>query len=153
GSLPTYVMGEGAARAAVPVLERTGAIPTVANLAGAAVRNALVSGAQGGGMTEGGLTDRAQGALRGAEFGAAAGPVGEVVGGAISPITRGLGGTAGSVSAGDAALGDLARTKYQIPVTAADLSSNQFLRTAADQSGKLPFSGATAADAAKRTAW
>ena len=153
GSLPTYVLGEGAARAAVPVIERSGVVPTVANLAGAAVRNAAVSGAQGAGMTEGNLTDRTQGAIRGAEFGAVAGPVGEVVGGIVSPITRGLGGTSGSVSAGDAALGDLARTKYKIPVTGADLSSNQLLRTAADQSAKLPLSGAVAADAAKKTAW
>lgn len=150
GSLPTYVIGEGAARAAVPVVERTGVIPTVANLAGAAIRNAAVSGAQGAGMSEG---DRLEGAIRGAEFGAVAGPASEVVGGIVSPITRGLGGTSGSVSAGDAALGDLARTKYQIPVNAADLSNNQLLRTAADQSAKLPLSGAATADAGKRTAW
>lgn len=153
GSLPTYLIGEGAARAAVPVIQRTGVVPAVANLAGAAIRNAAVSGVQGAGTTEGGLAERTEGALKGAGFGAVAGPVGEVAGAAIGPIVRGIGGTAGNISKAIADLGDLARTKYKIPVTGADLSNNQFLRTATDQSGKLPFSGAAAADAAKLEAW
>jgi hypothetical protein len=153
GSLPTYVIGEGALRAAVPVATRTGLLTTGADLGGAAVRNALVSGAQAGGMADGSIEDRLRAAGKGAAVGAVAGPAGEVVGGLLSPITRGIGGTSGSVTAADAALGDLARTKYNIPVTAADLSSNQFGRTAADQAAKLPFSGAAAADAAKLTAW
>jgi hypothetical protein len=56
-------------------------------------------------------------------------------------------------SAADASLGRLARDKYNIPITAADMSGNQFYRTMADQASKLPFSGASVADAAKRAAW
>lgn len=57
------------------------------------------------------------------------------------------------VSAADATLGQLARDKYNIPVTAQDLSSNSFYRIAGDQAGKLPFSGAKVAADAKQSAW
>ena len=57
------------------------------------------------------------------------------------------------VSAADAALGQIARDKYQIPIDANDLSSNSLYRISADQASKLPFSGAKAAADAKQSAW
>jgi hypothetical protein len=57
------------------------------------------------------------------------------------------------VSPADAALGQLALKKYDIPIDANDLSSNSLYRIAADQAGKLPFSGAAPAAAAKQSAW
>lgn len=67
--------------------------------------------------------------------------------------SRGLRGVTTDVSPADAQLGQLAHDKYNIPITAGDLTSNPLYRITADQASKLPFSGATAADAAKRSAW
>jgi len=149
GSIPTYMMGEGALRAAVPVVQGGGVIGTGANLLGSAVRNAVVSGAQAAGTTEGSAEDRLAAAKQGATVGAIAGPVADVVGSAAGKMF----GVAGDVSAADAKLGQVARDKYNIPVTAVDLSGNQFYRTAADQSSKMILSGTAAAEAAKKTAW
>ena len=147
GSLPTYMIGEGALRAAVPVAQGSGIVPTVANLTGSAVRNAAVSGAEAAGTTDGSIADRLNAAKQGAIVGAVAGPVGDIAGAGVQKLVS------GGVSAADATLGQLARQKYGIPITAADMSGNQFYRTATDQMARLPFSGTTAADAAKRTAW
>jgi hypothetical protein len=147
GSLPTYMMGEGALRAVVPVAQAPGVVSTGANLLGSAARNALVSGAEAAGTADGSVADRLEAAKRGAVVGAVAGPAGDVAGAGVQRL---LG---GGVSAADATLGQLARQKYGIPITAADMSGNQFYRTATDQMSKLPFSGAGAADAAKRLSW
>jgi hypothetical protein len=66
---------------------------------------------------------------------------------------RTIRGAVTDVSAADAALGQTARDKYQIPIDANDLSSNSLYRIAADQASKLPFSGAKAAADAKQSAW
>ena len=146
GSIPTYILGEGALRAVVPVAQGGGLVPTVANLTGSAVRNAAVSGAEAAGEA---TSEPLAAAQRGASVGAIAGPVADIAGRAVGKVFGG----ASSVTSGDAALGDLARTKYDIPVTAADLTNNSLYRIANDQLTKLPFSGAAGADAAKRTAW
>jgi hypothetical protein len=80
GSIPTYMLGEAGLRAAVPVLQATGATPTVGNLLRSAASNAAVSGVQGAGMADGSLADRVQAGMRGAGVGAVAGPVADVVG-------------------------------------------------------------------------
>jgi hypothetical protein len=149
GSIPTYMMGEGALRAAVPVVQGAGIIGTGINLVGSAVRNALVSGAQAAGTTDGSASDRLEAAKQGAITGAIVGPAADVAGAAAGKVF----GVGGGVSTADANLGQLARDKYNIPITAADMSGNQFYRTATDQMSKLPFSGAAPADAAKRAAW
>ena len=59
----------------------------------------------------------------------------------------------GGISKPDAELGRLALDKYKIPVGAPDLTDNTLLRIGADQAGKLPFSGAGPAAAAKQSAW
>lgn len=83
--------------------------------------------------------------------------VGNVVGagatGAATAAQRTMRGAVTDVSAADAALGQLARTKYKIPIDANDLSGNSLYRIAADQASKLPFSGAKAAADAKQSAW
>lgn len=145
GSIPTYAIGEGALRAAVPITQGGGIPGAVANLAGSAVRNAAVSGAQTAGMGGDPVT--------GAVTGAVLGPVADVVGQGAKMVGGAIKGTRGGLNVADAELGELARTKYQIPIDAADMANNQLYRTAADQSGKLPFSGATAANTAKIKAW
>lgn len=147
GSLPTYLLGEGALRAAVPIAQGSGIIAKGANLAGSAVRNALVSGAEAAGTTDGTAAQRLEAAKTGALVGAVAGPVGDIAGAGVQKLVG------GGVSAADAMLGRIAKQKYGIPITAADMSSNQFYRTATDQMSKLPFSGTAGADAAKRVAW
>jgi hypothetical protein len=86
-----------------------------------------------------------------------AGLVGNVAGatatGAGTEAQRIVRGAVTDVSPADAALGQLALKKYDIPIDANDLSSNSLYRIAADQAGKLPFSGAAAAGAAKQSAW
>lgn len=149
GSLPTYMMGEGALRAVVPEATGGGIIGTAANLVGSAARNAAVSSAEAASTTEGSIADRLQAAKTAAETGAVLGPAGEVVG---RTVGRALGG-ASSISTGDAALGDLAINKYKIPVTAADLTDNSLHRIANDQAAKLPFSGAIEANNQKLAAW
>ena len=59
----------------------------------------------------------------------------------------------GGISKPDAELGRLALDKYNIPIGAPDLTDNSMIRIGADQAGKLPFSGARPAAAAKQTAW
>ena len=59
----------------------------------------------------------------------------------------------GGISKPDAELGRLALEKYDIPIGAPDLTDNTLLRIGADQAGKLPFSGAAPAAAAKQAAW
>ena len=59
----------------------------------------------------------------------------------------------GGISKPDAELGRLALEKYDIPIGAPDLTDNTLLRIGADQAGKLPFSGAGPAAAAKQSAW
>jgi hypothetical protein len=59
----------------------------------------------------------------------------------------------GGISKPDAELGKLALDKYKIPIGAPDLTDNTLLRIGADQAGKLPFSGAGPAAAAKQAAW
>jgi hypothetical protein len=66
---------------------------------------------------------------------------------------RMLRGAVTDVSAADAALAQAARDKYNIPITAQDLSSNTLYRIAGDQAGRLPFSGAKAAADVKQSAW
>lgn len=61
--------------------------------------------------------------------------------------------TALGVSRPNAELGDIARTKYNIPIGAPDLTDNTIIRIGADQAGKLPFSGARPAAEAKQAAW
>jgi hypothetical protein len=83
--------------------------------------------------------------------------VGNVVGatgtGVATAAERAARGAVTDVSAADAALGQAARDKYNIPIDANDLSSNSLYRIAADQAGRLPFSGAAAAATAKKSAW
>ena len=59
----------------------------------------------------------------------------------------------GGISKPDAELGRLALDKYNIPIGAPDLTDNSMIRIGADQAGKLPFSGARPAAAAKQGAW
>ena len=59
----------------------------------------------------------------------------------------------GGISKPDAELGRLALDKYNIPIGAPDLTDNSLIRIGADQAGKLPFSGAAPAAAAKQAAW
>jgi hypothetical protein len=59
----------------------------------------------------------------------------------------------GGISKPDAELGQLALSKYNIPIGAPDLTDNTLIRIGADQAGKLPFSGARPAAAAKQAAW
>jgi hypothetical protein len=150
GSIPTYAMGEGALRAVVPVAQGAGALSTTANLAGSAVRNAAVSGAQAAGTTEG---DPLEAAKRGAVVGAVAGPAADLAGQGMQAGWRAIRGNAGGLSVPEAQLGQLALQKYGIPITAPDLSNNMLYRTGTDQLGKLPFSGAAPAAAAKQAAW
>jgi hypothetical protein len=86
-----------------------------------------------------------------------AGLTGNVAGatatGAGTALQRVVRGAVTDVSPADAALGQLALKKYDIPIDANDLSSNSLYRIAADQAGKLPFSGAAPAAAAKQSAW
>lgn len=150
GSIPTYALGEGALRAAVPVAQGAGALATGANVAGSAVRNAVVSGAQAAGTAEGDPLDAAK---RGAVTGAVLGPAADLLGQGAQAGMRALSGSAGGLSVPEAELGKLALQKYNIPITAPDLSNNMLYRTGTDQLGKLPFSGAGPAAAAKQGAW
>ena len=79
-----------------------------------------------------------------------------------TPFLGGLAGMAGrslenmaigGISKSDAELGQLALDKYKIPIGAPDLTDNSLIRIGADQAGKLPFSGARPAAAAKQAAW
>lgn len=145
GSVPTYAIGEGALRAVVPLATRGGVVGGAANLAGSAVRNAAVSGAQTAGMEGDPVT--------GAVTGAVVGPVADLAGQGVKAGWRAISGAGGGLNAADAQLGQTARQNYKIPITAADMSENQLYRTGADQLGKLPFSGAAKAAAAKQGAW
>jgi len=59
----------------------------------------------------------------------------------------------GDITPENAELGKRAIEHFRIPIAAHDLSDNSLVRIAADQGGKLPFSGAGAADKAKQKAW
>ena len=60
----------------------------------------------------------------------------------------------GGISKPDAELGRLALDKYNIPIKGRPiLTDNSLIRIGADQAGKLPFSGAAPAAAAKQSAW
>jgi hypothetical protein len=59
----------------------------------------------------------------------------------------------GGISPEDAELGRTALNKYKIPIGAPDLTDNSLIRIGTDQAGKLPFSGARPAAAAKQAAW
>ncbi len=79
---------------------------------------------------------------------------------AVPLLTHGAGiagravtGGSGGATQADAALAQVAKTKYDIPITAPDLSNNSMYRIGADQMSKLPFSGAAPAAAAKQAAW
>jgi hypothetical protein len=88
-------------------------------------------------------------------------PGAELAGNVVGATATGVGtsglrvgrGAVTDVSTADAALGQVARDKYQIPIDANDLSSNSLYRISADQASKLPFSGAKAAADAKQSAW
>jgi hypothetical protein len=59
----------------------------------------------------------------------------------------------GGITPENAQLGQRAIEHYGIPIAAHDLSDNSLVRIGADQGGKLPLSGAEAADHVKKTAW
>ena len=59
----------------------------------------------------------------------------------------------GGMHPADAALGDLAISKYKIPINMPDLSDNSIIRIGADQMGKVPFAGARSSAEAKQQAW
>jgi hypothetical protein len=59
----------------------------------------------------------------------------------------------GGVTPENAALAQRAMDRYGIPIAAHDMSDNSLIRIGADQMGKLPLSGAEAADRVKKIAW
>ena len=73
------------------------------------------------------------------------------VGAGARAVERGLLGA--NISEADAKLGQLAHTKYNIPINTTDLTDNSLLRIGQDQAGKLPFSGARASADAKQRSW
>lgn len=126
----------------------TGAASPVAQAVGNALTQQPVMQAVSAGL--GGATGEATGSpLAGLAVGAAV-PLAAAGAGAVG---RALSGASGGASVPDAALGKLARDKYAIPITAPDMSDNSLYRIGTNQLGKLPFSGAAPADAAKREAW
>lgn len=152
GSIPTYAMGEGALRAAIPLATRGApAVQAGLNLLGSSARNAAVSGGISAGTADDGNRLAAGG--RGAAIGAIAGPAADVIGQGLSAGASLLRGSGGGVPVADAALGRLAINKYGIPINAPDLTSNPLYRIANDQASKLPFSGAEKSATAKQMAW
>jgi len=101
-------------------------------------------------MTEG---DPLEAAKRGAIVGGVVGPTADLLGQGAQAGWRAIRGNAGGLSVPEAQLGQLAIQKYGIPIGAPDLSNNMLYRTGTDQLGKLPFSGAGPAAAAKHGAW
>ena len=110
-----------------------------------------------GGVTGGASADATRQAGGGPLLQTIAGMAGGMGGTAASQgsgaVTSALRGEYGGASAADATLGRLAKTKYGIGVEAPDLTRNQFVRNAYDQTAKLPFSGAQKALDHKITQW
>ena len=171
GTIPMLTSGGGIAGAAGDV--GAAIAGRVAPALGRAAEGAnwLLSGAQGGGalarttglVANGALQGGAAGALTagqssdslpsqigtGAAAGAVLGPLANAVGAGV----RGLAGVSGGATPEVASLAKVARETYGIPITAPQLSENSLVRTAADQSAKLPFSGAAAPIEAQKSAW
>lgn len=120
-----------------------------------------VAQAVGNALTQQPVIQAASAGLGGAVGEATGSPLAGLAASAAAPLVaagagavgRALSGASGGASVPDAALGKLARDKYAIPITAPDMSDNSLYRISTNQLGKLPFSGAGAADAAKREAW
>lgn len=134
--------GQGVGRAMM------GAASPVAQAVGGALSAAPATQAVAAGV--GGATQEATGSPM---AGLAAGVAVPLLAGGVGGAARALTGGAGGASVPDAALGQLAKQKYNIPIQAPDLTNNSLYRIGADQMGKLPFSGAAPAAAAKQQAW
>lgn len=117
--------------------------------------NGALQGGAAGAMTAGQDPSQSVGsqALTGATAGAVIGPVagalGSVGGKAVGAIT----GYGGGLSPEDAALAQAARDKYNIPLTAPQLSDNSAVKIMSDQSSKLLGAGGGDLDDAQRAAY
>jgi hypothetical protein len=90
GSIPTFLMGEGALAKVIPPVAGAGLVDRGLNLLGASARGGIVSAAAGAGMSEGDLADRGKAAAESGAFGVAMPPlfsaVGSVLRGTVAPI-------------------------------------------------------------------
>lgn len=139
--------------------------PVAGTLSGVGIGGALEGAASpvvqtvGRALAQQPVTQAVAGATGGAVGEVTDSPTAGLLTGALLPLAKGGVGaaarsvTGSGVSQGDAALGQLARGKYNIDVTAPDLSRNQFYRNVYDQTGKLPFSGAGKAYDTKIGQW
>ncbi len=116
--------------------------------------NGALSGAAAGALTSG-QSDESVGqqALQGAGVGALAGPVIGALGLGVRNGWQALTGSGGGVVPETAQLARLSRDTYGIPVYGPQLSDSSLVKIANEQSTKLPFSGAGAAQNAQASAF
>jgi hypothetical protein len=116
------------------------------NALAGAVTNATLSGADAA-ARGGSLSNIGQSAAIGGVAGAAA----PVLGAGMSAIGRGL--TGGAIPADDAQLAQLATQKYNIPLTAPQVSASPGFKIAGSTLNRLPFSGAESSAQAQQAAF
>lgn len=121
---------------------------TVSQAIGGATQGATVAGLSSSQSSEPVVNQL----LRGAEYGAVLNPAANLVAGGANALGRTLTG-ASSVDPARAALAQVARDQYNIPITAPQISDSPFLKIADSQSQKLPFSGAAPAATAQHEAF
>lgn len=141
------LMAGGLGAAAAPVASALGSVNgLIAKSAIGAGAGAAIGG--GGTLLEGGsLQDAGQNALVGAGIGGAAGAGTSVVGTLANRLMQ------GGIPADAAALADKAVNKFNIPLGAADISSNPLVKVSKSVVDKMPFSGGTASNAGQNAAF
>ncbi len=141
------VAGSGALVAAAPAafgINAAASLPVNA-LAGAAT-NAALSGADAAARGSS-LSNVGQSAAIGGVLGGAA----PVLGAGMNAFGRAV--TGGAIPADDAQLAQLAVQKYNIPLTAPQVSASPGFKIAGSTLNRLPFSGAEASTQAQLSAW
>jgi len=134
----------GGARAA----EGAGVVPRLATALGTLGAQGAVTGGVTGALTAPPDRSLAEGAATGALTGAAAGPV---IGAASYPIRAMAGRVANMVDPDMANWAQKAKSVFEIDIDPSKLTTNPSYKLAADQGGKLPFSGVD--ETAQRRQW